>query len=283
LSEPATGPLAIEILDAQGKLVRRYASDDKPEITQVELEKQLIPLYWVRMPKALRTTPGMHRWVWDLHYPAPTATRHPYPISAVPHNTPRQPLGPHALPGNYRVRLTVNGQSFTAPLTVKMDPRVKTPPAGLQQMFELETQLASLLTTSSQAVIQAGSIREQLENLKATGAAATSIEAFRKKLKMLAEGSGKEPPPASELTLKNVNSAANTLYTDVYRVDATPTGAQVEATRTLEQDTTTVMKQWEALKTTDLPALNNVLRSAGLPEVQLEANPQAGAEQTDEE
>ena len=283
LSKPATGPLAIEILDAQGKLVCRYASDDKPEITQVELEKQLIPLYWVRMPKALRTTPGMHRWVWDLHYPAPTATRHPYPISAVPHNTPRQPLGPHALPGNYRVRLTVNGQSFTAPLTVKMDPRVKTPPAGLQQMFELETQLASLLTTSSQAVIQAGSIREQLENLKATGAAATSIEAFRKKLKMLAEGSGKEPPPASELTLKNVNSAANTLYTDVYRVDATPTGAQVEATRTLEQDTTTVMKQWEALKTTDLPALNNVLRSAGLPEVQLEANPQAGAEQTDEE
>jgi hypothetical protein len=285
LAKSAMGPVSIEILDAQGKLVRRYSSDDKPELTQTELEKQLIPLYWVKIPKTLSTASGMHRLIWDLQYPAPTAAKHPYPISAVPHNTPREPLGPHALPGDYTVRLTVNGQSFTAPLTVKMDPRVKTPPAGLQQMFNLETRLASLLTTSSEAEIQARSIREQLEKLfgKASGAAAETIEAFKKKLKMLAEGSGQQFRATPELTLKSVNDATNTLYTDVYKADAAPTNAQVEATKAAERDTATVMRHWQALKATDLPALNNVLRGAGLPEIRLDVNPEGTAEQMDEE
>lgn len=283
LSKPAMGPVVIEILDAQGKVVRRYSSEDQPEITQAELEKQLIPLYWVKMPKTLSTGAGMHRWVWDLHYPAPTAAKHQYPISAVPHATPREPLGPHALPGNYTVQLTVNGQNFTVPLTVKIDSRVKTLPAGLQQMFNLERRLASLLTTSSKAVIQARSMREQLDKLTASGAAAESIEAFKKKLKMLAEGSGQQFPATSELTLKSLNDAANTLYGDVYKTDAAPTVAQLEATKAAEQDTATLMKQWDRFKTTDLLALNNRLHAAGLPEIRWDANPEGTAEPMDEE
>src|SRR5215475_10030553 len=108
----------------------------------------------------------MHRWVWDLHYATPTATRHEYPISAIPHDTPRYPLGPNALPGNYTVRLTVDGKSSTAPLTIKMDPRVKTSLAGLQKKFQAEARLSSLMTETSTAVLQAGSIRTQLEKMK---------------------------------------------------------------------------------------------------------------------
>jgi len=283
LGKQASGPVAIEVLDAQGKSVRRYSSEDKPEITQPELEKQLIPVYWVKMPQILRTTVGMHRWVWDLLYPAPTATRHPYPISAVPHDTPRQPQGPHALPGTYTIRLTVNGQTYTAPLTVKMDPRVKTPAAGLQQMFELEIRLSSLLTSSSEARIEARSISEQVEKLSATGAAAEAIEAFKRKFKALTEGSGQALPATAELTLKTVNDAASTLYADVYRADATPTVAEVEGTKTVEQDWATVKKEWDSFKATDLPALNNALRGSGLPEVRAEANPASAAEQGDEE
>jgi hypothetical protein len=72
----------------------------------------------------------MHRFVWDLRYTPPDALRHDYPMTAVYHNTPREPRGPIALPGEYTVKLTVDGKSFTQPLTLKMDPRVKTPPAG---------------------------------------------------------------------------------------------------------------------------------------------------------
>src|SRR5258708_36670982 len=48
LPRPASGPVTLEILDSQGKLVRQYSSDDKPEQTQAEREKGLIPLYWLQ-------------------------------------------------------------------------------------------------------------------------------------------------------------------------------------------------------------------------------------------
>ena len=118
------GAVTLEILDGNDKLVRRYSSTDVPEPGPEELSRQLIPLYWLRMPATLPASAGMHRWVWDLRYPTPTATRYEYPISAVPHDTPRTPQGPLALPGTYRVRLTANGKALTAPLTIKIDPRV---------------------------------------------------------------------------------------------------------------------------------------------------------------
>ena len=79
----------------------------------------------------------MHRFVWDLHYPPPDSLEHEYPISAIYHDTPRTPLGPPVLPGKYSVKLTVNGISYTQPLTIKMDPRVKVTVADLALQFRL--------------------------------------------------------------------------------------------------------------------------------------------------
>ena len=300
LSQPATEPVTIEILDAQGKLVRRYSSTDKPEQSEEELEKQLIPLYWIRMPKTLSTDAGMHRWVWDLHYPAPTPTKHQYPISGVPHDTPREPLGPRALPGDYTVRLTVGGRISTATLTVKLDPRVKTPPAGIQQMFSLQMRLANLLTNSSEALLVTRSLQEQLDQLsgKATGPAADFIEKLRPKLKTVTEGVAPPTPPAPPtkkgkpasatpvappVPLKDINTAAITLYTEVDRADAEPTAAQLNATAAVESNASGVLNLWETLKTTDLPALNQALRGAGLPELNLEAIPDEAADLSDQE
>ncbi len=289
LSQPATEPVTIEILDAQGKLVHRYSSADKPEQSEEELEKQLIPLYWIRMPKTLSTDAGMHRWVWDLHYPAPTSTRYQYPISAVPHDTPREPLGPRALPGDYTVRLTVGGHISTATLTVKLDPRVKTPPAGLQQLFGLQMRLASLLTTTSEATIATRSLQEQLDHLsgKALGPAADAIEKFRPKLKAVTEGVAPPTTPvapvATPVSLKDVNAATSTLYTEVDRADAAPTMAQLNATAAAESNASGVLKVWDTLKTSDLPALNQALRGAGLPELNLEAIPNEAVDLSDEE
>src|SRR5208337_4838161 len=141
----STGPVTLEIVDAQGRLVRRFSSADKPEATEEELQKQLIPLYWLQPFYRLSTNAGMHRWVWELHYSPPAATRHDFPISAIPHDTPRHPRGPSALPGNYTVRLTVEGKTLSAPLIIRMDPRVKASAAALEKKFRSETNLASLL------------------------------------------------------------------------------------------------------------------------------------------
>jgi len=286
LARASSAPVTLEILDAHGQLVRKFSSADKPEATEAELKKQLIPLYWLRPFRSLSTEAGMHRWVWDLHYPAPVSTRHDYPISAISGDTPRYPLGPTALPGSYTARLTANGKSYTANFIVKMDPRVKIIAAGLDQKFQLEMHLASLLSQTSKAVMQAGSIREPLQKLseQATGPTKDSVQAFQKKLTaVLGAPSGFFAPPSAEATLARANGQVTVLYGQVWQADAEPTTAQSGAVTTTEHDVSDVMKRWDALKTADLPALNHALHDAKLPEVQVESDPHREEAATDEE
>jgi photosystem II stability/assembly factor-like uncharacterized protein len=267
--------VTLEIVDAQGKVVRSYANTDKPLISDEDLQKQLIPLYWVRAPRHLGTGTGMHRWVWDLHYATPTTTRHEYPISAIPHDTPRYPLGPNALPGNYTVRLSVDGKSSTAPLTIKMDPRVKTSAAGLLKKFHTEERLAALTTETSEAVLQAGSIRTQLEKVTSDSAETkNAIEEFQKKLtNLLGASGGFFAPPSEDVTLSRVNGEVSTLYQSVWQADAEPTSSQLKAAEKAEHESSEVFTRWRELKNSDVPALNRVLRQSQIPEVKIEAEP----------
>lgn len=228
----------------------------------------------------------MHRWVWHLHCAPPVTTRHEYPIAAIPHDTPRYPAGPTALPGNYTVRLTVDGKSSRAALVVKMDPRVKTAAAGLQKKFAIEMQLASMMTDSSQALAQGGALRDQLTkaSAQASGAAKEAIDAFEKKLSgVLGASGGFFAPPSAEVTLSRVNGAVGTLYQQVWQADAEPTVPQTEAVAAAERDVKDVMSRWNALKTADLPALNQSLHESNLPAVQVPSDVTAPETQSDEE
>src|SRR5260370_3268880 len=98
-----------------------------------------IPMYWVRPAQILSGTAGMHRFVWDLHYARPDSLTHEFPISAIVHDTPKYPLGAWALPGNYTVKLTVDGKSYSQRFVVKIDPRIKTPLSYLRKPFEMES------------------------------------------------------------------------------------------------------------------------------------------------
>ena len=282
LAQPVSGAVTLEIVDAHGKVVRRFSSTDKPEVTQAELEKQLIPLYWIRMPKILSASAGMHRWVWDLHYPSPASLQHQYPISAVPSDTPRTPQGPIALPGEYTARLAVNGSTFTASLTVKIDPRVNTSPGDLEKQFNLEMRLASELTTSTEAVTQARSVVDQLHKLgNQSGAMAESIKALDQKVGTILRGSTPAVPGTSEPTLTRASAAVDALYTSVGQADAAPTTAQINAAVDTERDLSALTNRWEEIKNSDLPALNRQLKSANLPEIHLESKAPTDETQAD--
>jgi photosystem II stability/assembly factor-like uncharacterized protein len=282
LAQPVSGAVTLEIVDAHGKVVRRFSSTDKPEVTQAELEKQLIPLYWIRMPKILSASAGMHRWVWDLHYPSPASLQHQYPISAVPSDTPRTPQGPIALPGEYTARLAVKGSTFTASLTVKIDPRVNTSPGDLEKQFNLEMRLASELTTSTEAVTQAHSVVDQLHKLgNQSGAMAESIKALDQKVGTILRGSTPAVPGTSEPTLTRASAAVDALYTSVGQADAAPTTAQINAAVDTERDLSALTKRWEEIKNSDLPALNRQLKSANLPEIHLESKAPTDETQAD--
>jgi len=228
----------------------------------------------------------MHRWVWDLHYPAPLAARHDYPIAAVPHDTPRLPLGPTALPGAYTVRLTVDGKTFNAPLTIKMDPRVKVSAAALEKKLLAEKGMADIMTASAQALLQGSSIREQLEKLSASASPATkdAIDAAQKKLAVVLGASGGFfAPPSADNSLSLLNGQAATLYQQIWQADAEPTTSQAQALSAAERDSTDVLKRWSDFKNTDVPALNRLLHDSQIPEIQLGANLHQDEAMEDEE
>ncbi|HWZ50508.1 MAG TPA: hypothetical protein VNW54_03505 [Granulicella sp.] len=307
LPNTISGPVTLEILDASGKLVRRYASTDAPYASEAELAQQLIPLYWLRLPQTLPGGPGMHRWVWDLRSTTPTSTHYEYPISAVPHATPRTPQGPLALPGTYQVRLTANGKVLTAPLAIKMDPRVKATDAELRSLFALESKLAGMLSTSSIASLEAHSASEQLAELAKTAPLSekASIEQLDKQLQTLLSGERKpehakpttppieqpkqpEPPKGIQspshiapLTIEekspgldDVASEVASLYTQTGMADAAPTAAQLQAAEHTGKELSEALEPWERLKRSSIPELNRKLRAAHLPEINLERRPQ---------
>ncbi len=272
LGPNASGAVTLEILDAQGKVVRRYSSTDKPPLTQEDLARQLIPPYWVRMPRILPAEPGMHRWVWDLHYATPDSPRYDYPISAVPHDTPRNPRGPRALPGTYTVRLAASGHSYSQTFSVKMDPRVKTPALGLAQMFQMQSRLARMMTENTRTLAEAHSASEQLQALssRVSGAAAEAVSAAQKHVSALLGGAGPRGG-SSAATMSGAAAQIGGLYGEIDRADATPTPTQASDLAALEKAFLATLAKWTEFKTRDLPALNRQLRLAGLPEIQLQS------------
>jgi photosystem II stability/assembly factor-like uncharacterized protein len=285
LAHNSSASVSLEILDAGGQLVRKFSSADKPGANDAELKKQLIPLYWLSPFRSLSSEAGMHRWVWDLHYRSPDSARHEYPIAAIPGDTPRYPLGPTALPGSYTARLTANGKTYSAPFTIKMDPRVQISAASLEKKFRLETTLAALLSETSKAVMQAASLHDPLQKLseRSTGAIHDKVQAFQEKIAALIGSPSGFAPPAEAVTLARANAQVASLYGQVWQVDAEPTQSQSEAVAAVERDASAAMKRWDTFNTTDLPALNRELRNANLPEVRIESESHKEESGMDEE
>jgi len=213
-------------------------------------------------------------------------TRHDYPIAAIPHDTPRYPLGPTAVPGTYKVQLTVDGKTMSAPLAIKMDPRVKISATSLEKKFQAEMKASSMMTESAQALLQGGSVREQLEKLRGQASASTldAIEASEKKLSaVLGAAGGFLAPPTQEATLSRVNGEAGTIYQAVWQADAEPTSSQMAALTATEEENADIEKRWNEFKNAELPALNRLLRDSKVPEVQPQADLHREDSQEDEE
>jgi photosystem II stability/assembly factor-like uncharacterized protein len=273
LSEAAAGPVTLEILDAKGRLVRRYSSADRPEeVSERELN---IPTYWLRPPQTLSAAAGSHRFVWDLHHTPPQAGRRSYPIAAVYRDTASEPKGPWALPGPYMVRLTVDGKSQEQPLQVHMDPRVKTPIEGLVQQFELSMQCATSMTQTHEALGQVRKLRAAIKELQGQSGDKELAEALRRldrKARELAGGEARrgELPLGfgpQEPGLGRLAGELGRLLSVLQGPDAAPTSQAVAACGEKQKELQDLLKRWRDLNAVDVRALNERLRQAGLSEL----------------
>jgi photosystem II stability/assembly factor-like uncharacterized protein len=268
LSKDARGPVTIEIKDGKGQSVRKYSSADAP--IEANPKRLKIPSYWIRPPQSVSTKAGMHRFLWDMHYTPVPGVEPEFPMSATYRNTAPTATSPWAAPGDYTVTLTVDGKTFSQPLAIAMDPRVKTSAADLQEQFALSWKLYQLRRKLAPIGKKFDNIAEQLTKLKARAAerpeVTQKLEGFAQTLMKFGPPNPRPGAPPSLFVLESTTR----LFNDIEGADAAPTAAVKAAVADLDAKVGPMMDAWQKLLESDLPALNQQLKQAGFLEIKTE-------------
>ncbi len=151
LKEKPKGDVTIEILDAAGKQVAKYTSR-APEGAQAGG-----PGGGGRFgggPSRVPADKGFNRFIWDLRYPDAKT----FPGMILWSGMTR---GPKAVPGNYQVRLIVDGKTMTEGFELRKDPRIETTPEDFQKQFDLLTRIVNKLTETHEAIMTIRDVRKQ--------------------------------------------------------------------------------------------------------------------------
>jgi len=278
LKSAANGPVTLEIRKADGRLVRRYSSDDP--VTPIPDPKTApVPVYWYRPPQTLAASAGMHRFLWDVHYQplagAGGGGRGGLPIQGIPHNSPSAATTPWVAPGAYTLTLTAGGRSYSQPITVRQDPRVRTPVAVMQQVYELTEAMYFGAVEAQEAAAALAALRAQAGKIQAQGSAAQALAAFIGKAADLegqlpAAGGGRgggAPSPSAPATLRAAQALLSGQMNAMQAADVAPTANTLAAVTAALSAAETVMARWASLRSVDLPALNATLKAAGLPTI----------------
>ncbi len=264
LKEKQAEAVQLEIFDAAGKLVRRFAStDEAPKTNPDELD---IPMYWVHDAKPLSAEAGMHRFVWDLRYAFAGARR----------RSRRGGGGPIAVPGRYTVKLTAAGKTISVPLEIKMDPRVKTSAADLERQFQLASKLAAGVGEFSTAAVRADDLQKQIaaREKEAAGNAevAAALADLEKKVGAAAGAGGGGGfgsfgfaiPGNEPTTLRQVSTAMGTLMGIVESADVAPTADAAAASEKWEAAGKATLAHWQTIQTNEVTRVNSLLEKAHL-------------------
>jgi hypothetical protein len=267
LGSNISGPVTLQILDSHGAIVSEFKSTDPVPPLDPRYPD---PTLWARAPRVLSAEPGQHRFLWDMHYPAvPGMSTGPDADAAIPHDTPAVSSAPFVMPGAYTVRLMAGGESLSQPLTIVMDPRVKTSRFDLEQQFNLSHTLYDQMLQATKALHEITVLRDQLDSPNARVSHETA-EALEARLKKIAgaedgEGGGRRGGPAGPATLDSVRSQLARLEHSIQSADAAPTTSQTAAAGEIAKSLPDLLNQWNQLKATDLKAINEQLRKQNLP------------------
>jgi photosystem II stability/assembly factor-like uncharacterized protein len=284
----------LEILDADGKLVRSLGRPTDPEPTAVEKEgepgkeptgeeqeakekesEEEQPEAAREGPRRLRLpeTPGLHRVVWDLQFdPAK-------PIKEARIDSGNPETGPLALPGKYTLKLTVDGLTATAPMEILSDPRVKVSAAELQEQVHLALAVRDDFNKLSSAVERLRTIRTQLQARNALIKDITQAKDLAKNsmglISKLDALEAKLHNPKAQVTYDilamkggaQLYSNIGWLYGSVLEGDGPPTHGMRDGAARLNAELTRLLGDFQSLIDKDLAELNRQAKALDMPHI----------------
>ena len=249
------GEFTLEYLESDGDVIKTFTNKKDKKSSEPTAE----------------TKKGMNRFVWNMRYP--DAKKVP---GAVMWGGTH--IGPKAVPGEYQVRMTVNGKSQTQSFNILKDPRISTTQADFQAQFDLLMNIRDRTSEINQKVITIRSIKSQVKTLadlmEKSGFEneniATAGKELSKKLSTIEEEliqvkskSGQDP---LNYPIKLDNKIA-ALVRVVSSVDARPTTQSYDVLTDLVDQAEVHYKKLEKVLTDDLFKFNNMVSDEGVPAV----------------
>jgi photosystem II stability/assembly factor-like uncharacterized protein len=259
------GLVSLDILNAKGKVIRSFTSKPRkipnchPDSPRLENEAPGLP-----------DQPGLNRFVWDMRFELPVA------VTCAVYDE-GGPLAPLALSGHYEARLTIEGKSYTAPIEIIPDPRVKATAEDLAQQFDLMTKLNDLMQQDHVAVLEIRDVQKQLDALKERLSGnpkakdiVAAAEHVRQQITAVEDSLIQSKATASEDMLNypiELNSKLGYLINGVDSGDSAPPTQDWQLYQVYEKRLDGLVAQWKNIQATSLAQLNRKIRSENIPAV----------------
>jgi len=274
LKTSARGEVTLDLLDAKGNRIRHYSSKAPAAPSLVGNASDV----WFGPPAVLPTSPGIHRFVWDLRAEDPLTLTYGYfggkldyieytlPDHSVPGLTPRQqPPGPLVPPGMYTALLRADGKEYRQLLQIDLDPRAHASQSDLQEQWDLAADITSAMSASYNTYDDYARLQAAISDRKAllTGKDQTkevleALEKLQKSAVALAEGSDEKGG------LGPANRDLSRFLVMIESADMKPAGSARKAAMASCAAVQESLHAWQKLNSEDVPAANKVIENAHL-------------------
>ena len=245
----------LEFLEPGGKLIRAFSTNAKDKKLQLkDLSKGMNRFVWDMRYEGAKDFDGMVLWWAGLQ-------------------------GPKAVPGDYKVRMTVGDQVQEQTFAILADPRISASKEDLQVQFEYLKSVSEKITESHEAIANIRSVRQQLESLKGRVQADSSMKdvvkaaaALDKKMTEVEEAlyqtknrSGQDPLNYP-IRLTNKLAHLNSLYG---MSDGRPPKQALEFKQEVTAAIDAELAKWYQIKQQELKAFNELVRQKQVDAVKL--------------
>ncbi|MDQ6832253.1 MAG: glycosyl hydrolase, partial [Chloroflexota bacterium] len=183
-------------------------------------------------------------------------------------------VAPKAVPGNYQVRLTVGGETFTQSFAILPDPRLPVSEADLKAQFDLKLAIRDKLSETNETLNQIQRVRSQVEewekrvkNTEHAARIASAGKTLRDQLRTI-EGAlinldADKPQPG----VSKIKEKLGALSTMIDESDHAPTKGAGEVYAMLNDQLDEQRKQLQQLLDEHIPSFGDLVQSLAIPPI----------------
>lgn len=262
-------PFRTQVRGTLGRLSVYYFLKEKPKEARMEiLDAQD---HVIHEDKKIKAEEGANRWAWDLTHKPPDKIKEA--VISLSYTG-----GPKAVPGKYKVRLTIGEQSRTQEFEVVKDPRWDfISQSDLREQFDLEVKIGKAFTKSHELIKNLRAIRTQVKDIASRADKAGYDESIKKAAEELAKKltaleddliqtrneSGQDP---INYQVKLDNQLAY-IYSTAHSQDGKPVPSIIERFNELNGPLTRAANKFQELADTDLKAFESLLGQHDIPRI----------------